>query len=74
MIPVHVRLGLAGLRNRVSGIATGVGMTALAATGAGLYYVGDERLRGGVSLAHWTLGLAAGAVLAWHAVAGRRRG
>ena len=73
MIPVHVRLGLAGVRNRVSGIATGAGLLLLAASGAGLYYVGDEGWRAGVSTAHWAAGLAATAVLAWHAVAGRRR-
>ncbi|MBV8971261.1 MAG: hypothetical protein JO290_03105 [Sphingomonadaceae bacterium] len=73
MIPVHVRLGLASGRNRVSGIATGVGLLFLAATGAGLYYVGDEGWRAAVSVVHWGVGLAAAAVLAWHAAAGKRR-
>ncbi len=73
LIPVHVRLGLAGRRNRGSGIATGTVMALLAATGAALYYAGDEVLRAGVSTAHWVLGLAAALLFGWHAVAGRRR-
>ena len=73
LIPVHIRLGLAGRRNRLSGIATAAGLALLAATGAALYYIGDERWRAAVSVGHWLLGLAATAVVAWHAVAGRRR-
>ena len=73
LIPVHIRLGLAGRRNRVSGIATAAGLALLAASGAALYYVGDERWRAAVSVGHWLLGLTATAVVAWHAVAGRRR-
>ncbi len=73
MIPVHVRLGLAGARNRGSGIMVGAGLILLAATGVGLYYVGGEGTRAAVSVAHWGLGLAAAAGLGWHAWAGQRR-
>jgi hypothetical protein len=68
----HVRLGWKQRRHRPSGGAIVGASLVLAATGWALYYVGAEGLRAYVSIAHWTLGLAAPVLLAAHVVQGHR--
>ena len=59
-------------KNRISGTALSCVLLLLALTGYLLYYAGDETLRGATSVVHWTAGIAASAVLAWHVVDARR--
>ena len=73
MVPVHIITGWNTRRNLKSGLTLGGTLLVLAATALGLYYLGDEIGRHWVSLVHWTVGLAAGAVLLIHALIGRRR-
>ena len=46
-------------------------MLLLTVTGYLLYYAGDENTRPVISAAHWILGLAVPALLAWHVISGR---
>jgi hypothetical protein len=44
----------------------------LTLTAYGLYYVGGDRARAFISIAHWTVGLVASAALPVHVILGRR--
>jgi hypothetical protein len=68
----HVRRGWHKRRHRLVGGTMAALMLWLAASAAGLYYLGDETLRGWVSIGHWTLGLFAVAWLPLHICHGRR--
>jgi hypothetical protein len=68
----HVRRGWHKRRHRVVGGTMAALMLWLAASAAGLYYLGDETVRGWVSVGHWTLGLLAVAWLPLHIWHGRR--
>jgi hypothetical protein len=72
LIPLHLRLGLAGKRSLVTGLATLAAMLLLGLTGLALYYAGGEELRALASLSHWLIGLAAALALVSHAVRGRQ--
>jgi len=67
----HVRRGWHRGRNRTSGAAMASILIVLAASGWGLYYLGDEDRRAAVALLHWTLGLAGGLWLPFHIWRGR---
>ena len=69
----HMLRAWAMQRSRVSGTFIALLMLALAVTGLGLYYLGDEAWREATSLAHWGLGLGAPALVAFHVLAGRRK-
>lgn len=69
----HVRRGWAHRIQRVVGGTMAALMLWLAITTAGLYYLGDDTLRGATSLAHWLAGLVAIAWLPAHIVLGRLR-
>lgn len=69
----HVLAGWGQRRRRMSGSVLFGVLGLIVATGYGLYYGGDETIRGWVSLLHWSLGLASlGAFLAHRAARGRR--
>ncbi len=72
LIPVHIRLGWRGKRNRRSGLTLVVLALALALTGLGLYYIAGDDARGVASIAHWTIGIGCGLALAIHAWRGRQ--
>ena len=73
LLPGHVMHGWRRRRNKRSGsFMLGV-VVALALTGYGLYYLGDEATRPWISAAHWVIGLAAGAGLVLHVTLGKRR-
>lgn len=69
----HVRRGWHGRRNRASGVTMACILVVLAASGWGLYYLGDEAWRATVSVSHWVLGLTGGVWLPIHIWRGRRR-
>lgn len=71
LIPVHIPLGWNRNRNRVSGITVLTICAILALTALGLYYIGEDVTRSWASLAHWTVGLAAAAILMIHVIRGR---
>lgn len=71
MLPVHVALGWSTKRNLKSGIAFVAVLLLLAASALGLYYLGDDLLRGQVSLIHWATGLLAPPLLCIHVLRGR---
>lgn len=73
LLPRHIPEGLRARRNLSTGIVMIGTAAALAATGWALYYVAAEALREWLSFGHWLLGLAAGPILALHALLGRRR-
>lgn len=66
LLPTHIAAGWALRRERSIGMANVAGVAVLAATGWGLYYVGNETLRTRVSSAHWIVGIAVAVVLVWH--------
>jgi hypothetical protein len=70
MIPVHFLMGWRSRRNLVSGIGVASLCALLALSALGLYYVGEEVLRGWTSFIHWTVGLIFLPVLAVHIVNG----
>jgi cation transport ATPase len=72
LLPVHVLHGWRQRRNRRSGVMMLVIVGALALSGYGLYYAGDERLRPWISATHWVIGLAVSAALLLHVILGRR--
>ena len=72
LIPVHVKLGWSIDRNRVSGVTLASILGLLALTALGLYYLGDDALRGWSSTAHWLAGLVALPALVIHVIRGRR--
>jgi hypothetical protein len=61
-------------RNRASGALLSALLLVLTASAYLLYYAGDDRLRGAASLAHWSLGLLAPVLGAWHVASGRPAG
>ncbi|USI74808.1 hypothetical protein [Sphingomonas morindae] len=70
---VHIEPGWALRRRRWSGGLVFASALLLIASGYLLYYVGDEATRATLSLAHWSLGLAALPLFLLHRVAPRRR-
>ena len=68
----HVRRGWQRRRHRLVGGTMAALMLWLGASAAGLYYLGDETVRGWTSIGHWTLGLLAVAWLPLHIWHGRR--
>jgi hypothetical protein len=73
LLQAHMQRAWALRRGRGAGGGFALLMLLLAATGWGLYYLGDERLRGAVSVAHWAAGLALPLVFVFHARAAWRR-
>ncbi|GAB6196008.1 hypothetical protein [Lysobacter xanthus] len=69
----HVRRGWAHRIQRIVGGTMAAVMLWLALTAAGLYYLGDERLRDAISMGHWSVGLFGMLWLPIHIWAGRRR-
>jgi cytochrome bd-type quinol oxidase subunit 2 len=59
-------------KNLWSGVAVAAVMSVLILTGFLLYYLGDEHARSFASIVHWTVGLAAGALLGLHVWLGVR--
>src|SRR3954451_21342462 len=53
-------------RNRITGACVATVLALLTATGYMLYYVGGEPSRPIISIAHWVIGLAIGALLPLH--------
>lgn len=70
MIPVHVMMGWRTRRNLVSGFSVAGFCAVLGLSALGLYYVGDELLRGWTSVVHWTAGLIILPLLLIHIVNG----
>ena len=68
----HVRRGWSRRRHRVVGGMMAALMLSLCASAAMLYYLGDERWRSLVAVAHWGLGLFAVAWLPLHIWLGRQ--
>jgi hypothetical protein len=73
MIPVHIPLGWHQRRNLTSGITLLTACALLGLTALGLYYVGEDALRGWTSLIHWAVGLAALPLLLIHVTRNRSR-
>jgi hypothetical protein len=73
MLPVHVRLGLLGKRNRKSGLAAGFVVLFMALTGYGLYYIADDGVRAWASVLHWVGGLTAILIVSSHVWLGLKR-
>ena len=69
---LHAPTGWRERRNRASGAILSTALVVLMATGALLYYLGDEGARSAASFAHWTAGLAAVALAVLHVWRGRR--
>jgi hypothetical protein len=69
---LHAPAGWRERKNRGSGALVVAVLAMLAITGVLLYYLGDERMRGVVSIAHWAVGLAAPAALTAHVWLGLR--
>jgi hypothetical protein len=69
----HVRRGWSKRQHRWVGGTMAALMLWLAASAAGLYYLGDETWRNWVSAGHWMLGLFAALWLPVHIWIGRRR-
>jgi hypothetical protein len=74
LIPMHMRAGLRRGRNVGTGLTLVVLFLALALTGLGIYYIGDEHASALISMTHLALGLLGCVPVAWHAIAGRRIG
>lgn len=68
----HVRRGWQGKRNLASGLTMATLLFVLAASGWGLYYLGNESWRAVISATHWVLGLTGGVWLPIHIWRGRR--
>ncbi|HYG05931.1 MAG TPA: hypothetical protein VD865_05910 [Stenotrophomonas sp.] len=69
----HVRPGWRNRRNHRSGSVLLASLLVLAASGWGLYYLGNEGVRAWLASAHWILGLGVIIALPWHVWRGRRR-
>jgi hypothetical protein len=69
----HLRRAWTLGRGRASGGTLAGAFVFLAATGYGLYYVGDELAREWISVSHWAIGLAFPIALAVHVVRLRTR-
>ncbi len=72
LLPSHVRFAWHARRNRVNGVTLLAILAFLIASGYGLYYFGDERLRTWTSWSHLAIGLALPAMIVLHIWAGRR--
>ena len=70
---VHMRAGWRMRRNHYSGSAMVACMALLALTGAGILYLGNERLALGASGVHTVLGLLATLLFLYHFLIGRHR-
>lgn len=68
----HVRRAWHARRNRGSGGTMVVLLIALATSGLGLYYIGDDAVRSVLADAHWIVGFVASAALPFHIWRGRR--
>jgi hypothetical protein len=66
LLPTHMQRAWAIGRGRASGATLAVAFAVLAATGYGLYYVGDDVPRAWISAAHWVIGLAFPTAFAIH--------
>ena len=73
LLPQHVRSGWRQRVNWTSGVLMLVVVSVLTLTAYGLYYIGDDRARAFISIAHWTVGLVAAAGLPVHIMLGRRQ-
>ncbi len=71
LLPGHVVQGWRRRQNRRSGILMLTVVVALALTGYGLYYLGDESTRPWISAAHWAIGLVAATGLVVHVILGK---
>ena len=69
---LHAPTGWRERKNRLSGAVFAATLTVLVATGAMLYYVGDEGLRGAASVVHWAIGCAVLLLGGLHVWLGRR--
>lgn len=71
-VPHHIRRALAARANRTSGLLTVAAVAVVAASGWGLYYLGDEAWREAARLVHDSLGFVLPLGLLLHALFGRR--
>lgn len=71
LVPVHMRLGWSGRRNRRSGLLLVAVCVVLALTGLALYYSTAEGFRAASSIAHWALGFALPVLIVVHLVRGK---
>jgi len=69
---LHAPTGWRERKNRASGAVLSGTLSVLVATGAMLYYVGDEGMRNAASVVHWALGCAALLLGGLHVWLGRR--
>lgn len=72
VVALHAATGWRERRNRASGAILSTALLIVIATGALLYYVGDEGARNLASVTHWVLGLAAIALTGLHVWFGQR--
>ncbi len=72
LLPRHVRFAWHARRNRVNGVTLLAVLAFLTASGYGLYYFGDERLRAWTSWSHLAIGLVLPAFIVLHICLGRR--
>lgn len=66
LLPRHQRLGWRIRQRRRSGLALGLSLAVLAASGIALYYPPNETARHWLSILHQATGAALPALLAWH--------
>ena len=69
---LHAPTGWRERKNRMSGAVFATTLSVLLATGALLYYVGDEGVRSAASLLHWAIGCTALLLGGLHVWLGRR--
>lgn len=69
---LHAPTGWRERKNRLSGAIFTLTLSVLVATGAMLYYAGDEGLRSAASVVHWAIGCAVLLFGALHVWLGRR--
>jgi hypothetical protein len=72
LFPGHIARAWRLRVNRLSGLSMLGLAVLLLVTGWGLYYVGDEEIRGWISFVHWFVGIVAGAALVLHIRLGKR--
>lgn len=72
VVALHSATGWREGRNRASGAVLSTALVVLIATGALLYYLGDERARAFASATHWAAGLAAIVLTVLHVRLGQR--
>jgi hypothetical protein len=72
VLPAHVSYGWRLRMNRGTGIPVLAIAGLLTLSGYGLYYLADDDWRSWTSALHWIVGLAAVALVALHAVLGKR--